>query len=63
MHITRDGGISWKNITPKGLGEAIINSIEVSPHEPGSVYIVAMRYKFMDFKSYIFKSSIYGETW
>ena len=63
VHITRDGGISWKNITPKGLGEAIINSIEVSPHEPGSVYIVAMRYKFMDFKSYIFKSSNYGETW
>ena len=63
VHITRDGGISWKNITPKGLGEAIINSIEVSPHEPGSVYIVAMRYKFMDFKSYIFKSSNYGEAW
>ena len=63
VHITRDGGISWKNITPKGLGEAIINSIEVSPHEPGSLYIVAMRYKFMDFKSYIFKSSNYGETW
>jgi len=63
VHITRDGGISWKNITPKGLGEAIINSIEVSPHEPGCLYIVAMRYKFMDFKSYVFKSSNYGETW
>ncbi len=63
VNITIDGGNSWKNITPKGLGESIINSIEVSPHNPGTIYIVAMRYKFMDFKSYIFKSSNYGETW
>jgi len=63
VNITLDGGNSWKNITPKGLEESIINSIEVSPHNPGSVYIVAMRYKFMDLKSYIFKSSNYGDTW
>ncbi len=63
VNITLDGGDSWKNITPKGLGESIINSIEVSPHDHSTVYIVAMRYKFMDLKSYIFKSSNYGETW
>jgi len=63
VNITLDGGGSWKNISPKGLGESIINSIEVSPHDPGTLYIVAMRYKFMDLNTYIFKSSNYGETW
>ncbi len=63
VHITRDGGKTWKNATPKELGESIINSIEVSPHDPATAYVVAMRYKFMDLKPYIFKTSDYGQTW
>ncbi len=63
VHITRDGGKTWKNATPKELGESIINSIEVSPHDSATAYVVAMRYKFMDLKPYIFKTSDYGQTW
>ncbi|WP_372946041.1 glycosyl hydrolase, partial [Muriicola sp.] len=63
VHITRDGGKTCKNATPKELGESIINSIEVSPHDPATAYVVAMRYKFMDLKPYIFKTSDYGQTW
>jgi photosystem II stability/assembly factor-like uncharacterized protein len=63
IHITQNGGKTWKNVTPKDLEESIINSIEVSPHSPGTAYIVAMRYKFQDLKSYIYKTSDYGSSW
>jgi photosystem II stability/assembly factor-like uncharacterized protein len=63
VHLTRDGGQNWVNATPKELGEGIINSIEVSPHDPATAYVVMMRYKSMDLKPYIFKTSDFGETW
>lgn len=63
VHVTIDGGNSWKNVTPTGINEGIINSIEVSPHDPATAYIVLMRYKSMDFDNYIFKTKDYGTTW
>ena len=63
IHITRDGGETWINSTPKGLKEGIINSIEVSPHNPETAYAVVMRYKFMDLNPYIYKTEDYGENW
>lgn len=63
VHITKDGGANWQNITPPNLAEGIINSIEVSPHNPATAYITVMRYKSMDLKPYIFKTSNYGNTW
>ena len=63
LHITKDGGANWENITPPNIGNGIINSIEVSPHNPAGAYITVMRYKSMDLKPYIFKTSDYGQTW
>ena len=63
IHITRDGGENWKNVTPKGLKEGIVNSIEVSQHDPATAYITLMRYKFMDLTPYIFKTKDYGLNW
>ena len=63
MHITRDGGRNWTNITNDNFAEGIINSIEVSSHDPATAYVVVMRYKFQDLKPYIFKTSDYGQTW
>ena len=63
IHITQDGGENWKNVTPRGLKEGIINSIEVSPHDPATAYITLMRYKFMDLMPYIFKTKDYGLNW
>ncbi|WP_210463066.1 VPS10 domain-containing protein [Rufibacter roseolus] len=63
VHITRDGGKNWKNVTPKGLEECLINSIEVSPHEKGTAYIATTRYKFNDFTPAIYKTTDYGKTW
>ena len=57
-----DGGKNWSNITPD-LEEGMINSIDVSPHDPATVYIAFNRYKFDDFKPYVLKSTNYGKTW
>ncbi|WP_019670456.1 VPS10 domain-containing protein [Eudoraea adriatica] len=63
IHITKNSGENWENVTPEGLEEGIINSIEVSPHNAATAYAVVMRYKFMDLKPYIFKTTDYGKTW
>ena len=62
IHITKDGGKNWVDITPD-IQEGLINSIEVSPHDPATVYIAFNRYKFDDFRPYILKSIDYGNTW
>jgi hypothetical protein len=63
VQITMDGGKTWKNVTPNGLPEALINSIEVSPHDKGTAYISATRYKFNDYGSYAYKTTDYGKSW
>ena len=63
VQLTKDGGKSWANITPAGLPEGMIHSIEVSPHDKATVYISASRYKFNDFSNMTYKSVDYGKTW
>ncbi len=64
IHVTRDGGEKWTNVTPPELPEwAQINSIEAHPTEPGGLYVAATRYKLDDFKPYLFKTTDYGKTW
>jgi len=63
VHLTRDGGINWSNVTPKELPEAIVNSIEVSPHDPATAYITVMAYKFNNLKPMVYKTSDYGVSW
>ncbi|MCH2489037.1 MAG: glycosyl hydrolase [Flavobacteriales bacterium] len=63
VHITRNNGESWENITPKGLGETLVNAIDISPSEPGTAYIATSRYKFNDYTPALFKTTNYGKTW
>lgn len=63
VHITKDGGTNWTNVTPAGLPEGIINSIEVSPHDPATAYIAVMRYKFNDLTPMAYKTNDYGSSW
>ena len=63
VHITNNGGESWQNVTPKGLQECLVNAIEVSPHDPATVYIATTRYKFNDYTPALYKSTDYGKTW
>ncbi len=63
VYLTKDGGATWKNITPAGLAECLINAIEVSPHDKATVYIATTRYKFNDHTPGLYKSTDYGTTW
>lgn len=64
VHVTRDGGKNWENVTPKDMPEWIqINAIDASPFEAGTAYVAATAYKSDDFKPYIYKTNDYGKTW
>jgi len=63
VQITRDEGATWNDVTPGDLGEALVNSIEVSPHDRATAYAVVTRYKFNDFTPHVFKTTDYGASW
>ncbi|MEO0528132.1 MAG: sialidase family protein, partial [Bacteroidota bacterium] len=63
VHITRDNGKTWDNITPKNLGETLVNAIEISSHNPAVVYIATTKYKLGNYAPALFKSDNYGKTW
>lgn len=64
VHITRDGGKNWVNVTPKKMPEwMMINCIEVDPFTAGGAYIVGTRYKLGDNTPYIYKTENYGKSW
>jgi len=63
VYLTRDNGANWKNVTPKGLAECLINAIEVSPHDKATAYIATTRYKFNDHSPGLYKTTDYGNTW
>lgn len=63
VYVTRDGCKTWTNITPAGLSECLINSIEVSPFDNATAYIATTRYKFDDHTPGLYKTTDYGKTW
>lgn len=63
IHLTRDGGKSWKNVTPKNMEDCLVNAMEVSPHDPATAYIATTRYKFNDHRPGLYKTQDYGNTW
>lgn len=64
VHLSRDGGESWSNVTPPDLPEwAMIGIIEPSPHDPAAAYLCATRYKLDDTQPYLYRTTNYGATW
>jgi len=63
VHITKDDGVTWENVTPKGLQECLVNAIDISPHDPATAYIATTRYKFNDYAPALYKTTNYGKTW
>jgi len=64
LHLSRDGGESWSDVTPPGLPEwSQVNSLEIHPREPGGLYLAATRYKLDDFAPYLYRTTDYGESW
>ena len=64
VHLTRDGGASWTEVTPPGIGpHGRVQSIEVSRHDPAKAYVAILRYQLGDFAPYAFRTEDYGATW
>ncbi len=64
IHVTRDGGKTWTNVTPQGLPPGgRVQAIEPSPHRKGSAYVAVHRYMFDDWEPYIYRTDDYGRTW
>jgi len=64
VHVSRDDGKTWKNVTPPGVRAwTLISIIEASPHDAGTAYVAATRYKLDDFAPYLYKTTDFGRTW
>jgi photosystem II stability/assembly factor-like uncharacterized protein len=64
VHVTRDGGKNWTNVTPADIPSgARVQTIEPSPHKPQKAYFAAYRFLLGDWEPYIFRTNDYGKTW
>jgi photosystem II stability/assembly factor-like uncharacterized protein len=64
VHVSKDGGHTWSNVTPSGLPPfATISTIDPSHFDPGTAFIAARRYRQDDFKPYIYVTHDYGAHW
>jgi photosystem II stability/assembly factor-like uncharacterized protein len=64
VHVTRNHGRSWERVRPPLLPRLTrMSMIEASPHDPGTAYLAAHRYRLDDFGVYLYKTNDYGHTW
>ena len=64
IHVTRDGGENWENVTPPDFPKYLmINSIDADPFVKGGAYIAGTQYKLGDYQPYLYKTKDYGKTW
>ncbi|HEX6939851.1 MAG TPA: hypothetical protein VF158_10605 [Longimicrobiales bacterium] len=64
IHVTRDGGESWKDIAPKDMPDfGRVSLIEASPHDPATAYVAVKRYRLDDRTPYIFRTHDFGRSW
>ncbi len=64
IHVTRNGGGNWEDVTPKAMPEwGTVSMIEASPTDAGTAYVAVERHKMDDFAPYIYKTSDFGKSW
>ncbi len=64
VHVTRDNGKTWDNVTPSDMPTGgRVQSIEPSPHNPSKAYFAAYRYLLGDWEPYIYRTTDYGNSW
>ena len=64
IHISRNDGQTWENVTPSDLLDfTMISMIEQSPHDAATVYVAATRYKNDDYAPYLYRTNDYGVSW
>ncbi|MFC1500660.1 WD40/YVTN/BNR-like repeat-containing protein, partial [Candidatus Zixiibacteriota bacterium] len=64
VHVTRDGGASWKQITPAGMPEwGLCSMIEASPHDPATAWLAVDNHENDDYTPWAFVTHDYGKSW
>jgi len=64
IHLTRDDGKSWDNVTPKDMPEwSMVSIIEASHHDVGTAYVAIDRHKLDDLNPLIYKTHDFGKSW
>ena len=63
VHVSRDNGDTWTEVTPKGMPEAMVSIIDPSHFDAGTAYMAVNRYKFDDFSPMLYKTDNYGRSW
>ena len=64
IHVSRDDGAHWTNVTPKALAKwSLVSLIDASPHDAGAAYAAIDRHKLDDFRPYLYRTRDYGRTW
>ncbi|MCW5924503.1 MAG: glycosyl hydrolase [Saprospiraceae bacterium] len=64
VHVSRDDGATWANVTPADLPKwCMVNSVEPDPFRKGGLYLAATSYKSGDYRPYLFHTADYGKTW
>jgi photosystem II stability/assembly factor-like uncharacterized protein len=64
IHVTRDGGASWTNITPRDMPEfGRVSLIEASAFDPATAFVAVKRPLLNDKSPYIFRTNDFGNTW
>ena len=64
VHVTRDGGESWKNVTPPDMPDfGRVSLIDASAFDAGKAYVSARLPLLDDFRPHVWRTEDYGETW
>ena len=64
VHVTRDGGKNWTNVTPKGMPEwSRVSQIDASAHDAGTAWLAVNRYQLDDYRPYAYVTTDFGATW
>jgi photosystem II stability/assembly factor-like uncharacterized protein len=64
VHLTRDNGDSWQNVTPASLPKGgRVDAVEPSPHDAAKAYIAVLRYQLGDWRPYLYRTNDYGKSW
>lgn len=64
VHVTRDGGQKWTEVTPAELPEwSLVEYVEASPHNTDVAYLCATRYRLGDRTPYLFRTDNGGQSW
>ena len=64
VHVTRNGGKTWTNVTPNDMPEfGRVSQIDASAFNDGGAYVSVRRPLLNDRAPYIWKTADYGKTW